>query len=245
MNNWFYNKQIRNEIIKHATTFPEEEVCGLIIKSFNGEIIVFPCRNKSDNKSLHYILDPNDYLKSIYIGEILACYHSQIESDEFSNLDKIQSIGHNCIYIMFCLSTKNFHIFDPKNKNFSNPLSKYIGINFKIGENDCYSLIRNFYKIEKNIHLPDLNREKDWYQLDPKRFEKEHNKNFKNFVLTNNPKYGDLIVFKYAKNINPHHLGIYLNNIEFLHHPRNKYSCVESFSCNYKKRVAFYLKYEA
>ena len=135
-------EKIKNKIIEISNNNKNEEICGLVIKRFDN-LLVFECENVAFHKKNHCVLNPLDYIKADKMGEIIAHFHSQDE-DGYSNTDFINACGHNIFSIIYCKKNENFYIIDPKNKN-------YLNLDFKIGENDCFSLVRNFYKDRFNI----------------------------------------------------------------------------------------------
>ena len=58
-------------------------------------------------------------------------------------------------------------------------------------------------------------------------------------TATNNPKPGDIVVFKYTNSTQGYHVGIYIGNGNMIHAPRNgevtRIENVESFGGNYSK----------
>jgi len=107
---------------------------------------------------------------------------------------------------------------------------KYIGIPYKeYGRDtdgiDCWGLARLFYKQEFNIDLPSYNTETVRI-FDPK-LSQSVNEFIGNWTKTAAPKLGDLCLFNILGE--PTHVGIYLENSQFLHAPEGYTSVIESF----------------
>lgn len=231
---------IESEIKKHSLEFPKEEVCGFVLDNNT----IFRARNISSLKNKTFSVYPLDYLAAEEKGKIVAVYHSHILTKEFSEFDKVNSTNHNKIYVMYCLKSDSFHIFYPN--NYSN---KYIGRQFNYKTNNCYTIIKDFYKNELNINIeaniPELNE--DWYKNNPNLILDEFNKSTQFKSISNwqqNIKKYDIIFFNYLNIDNsPHHLGMYIDDGIFLHLPRRQYSKMEIFDNFFQSKVFDVIRY--
>ncbi len=223
--------QIKHQIkqLAHQTN---NEICGIL--SNNN---LFPCKNISNNPAHHFVLSPTDYLKVSYKEKIDGIYHSHPQNPEFSELDKINLYNQKLKGIMYCKDDDSFHYFLPESYN-----NKYVGREFKIGVNDCLTLVSDYYKNELNIILPKIEREDDWYKKNPNLLNESLPPNFKKISLEKAEK-GNVIVFDMLQNGMPHHFGVYLGNDILLHHPRHKLSTIEVITNERKKRIPYVLKW--
>lgn len=108
-------------------------------------------------------------------------------------------------------------------------MDKYIGIPFELGGRtekgcDCYGLVRLFYKDKYDIELPEYNL----YD----RFDNillytliDTNMPLLDFSQVENPKYGDIGLFKFFGV--PTHIGVYLKNNKVLHIMRGSDAVIE------------------
>src|SRR3990167_7894567 len=115
--------QIKNHALKES---PRE--CGGLISYRNGNVVITECENQSVNDH-RFVIDLIDYLKATKLGKIIACYHSHIENEQFSEFDKMNSNLHRLKYILYCIKTGTFLEYEPNNYVFS-----YIGKPFEIGK---------------------------------------------------------------------------------------------------------------
>ncbi len=241
----FLNDTIKSGIKTHSLEFPNSEVCGFVIFSSNS-LQVFRCRNLCKNEH-RFSIDPFDFVKASELGEIRAVYHSQVSNPDFSSFDIINSNGHNLTYILYCLEKDSFKIYYPNSAE-----NKYTGRKFEIGKNDCFSIIKDYYKNEQNIEIFDYERDKDWQKTNPGIFLEKYEK--EGFIkLINGPidddklkimRKGDLLLFKSEKSEFPGHLGIYLGNDTVLHHTRKKDSCIDIFETGLRDRVSIVLRHK-
>jgi proteasome lid subunit RPN8/RPN11 len=223
-------------IKEHALSKPNEEVCGFIIAN-NNSFLIYKGTNINNNKSKFFTISPKDYLCANHLGSIIGVYHSHTinGSTDFSDLDKQNAKKHKLLYILYTIKNNKLLIYD---YNADNKFDTYLNKEFVFGKQDCYSLIQEYYRKELNIQLPDIDRNIYWYQTNKYKIKDEYTNFFSTiFVEKQDLKQNDILIFKYDKDIEPHHLGIYIGNNSFLHHPRNKYSTIELYSNIYIKRT--------
>ncbi len=113
--------------------------------------------------------------------------------------------------------------------------SNYIGIPYE--KLDCYQLLQKILKDLWNYNLDIL------YQNTPERqkanalINDEKNK----FQKVTIPKLGDIILFK-IQGV-PCHIGLYLNEKNFLHTKAGVGSCIERYD-NWQKRIVGYYRWQ-
>lgn len=108
-------------------------------------------------------------------------------------------------------------------------LSKYIGIPFVDGSDDCYGLIRKFYKEEFNIELRDYERDFGWWNEGKNLYMD----NFKRegFYLLDDlepSQYGDIYLIALGCSVASHG-AIYVGENKILHHVQNRPSSVDRY----------------
>ena len=227
---------IKESIKDHAFREKPNECCGLIINNDNAPTS-FPCRNSSEKPTAHFSINPSDYLRASRNGKIVATYHSHNSAnEEFSVNDMNNSRIHQINYILYNTNKDTFSFFDyKKNKTFLyNRL-------FEIGKSDCYSIVKEYYA-DLGIKLEGENTlGNDWYKKDPYLIARLFELNKKNIGIELDPssqlKKHDVLVFEFIKGGGPNHVSVYLGNGTMIHHPRNKYPCIEDLSSIYKKRM--------
>lgn len=107
---------------------------------------------------------------------------------------------------------------------------KYIGRRFKLGESDCYSLLRDFYRNEYQIELPDYARPENYWEHGFNLFSELYSKHgFEQ--ISDSPlewQVGD--VFLVCLNSeHPSHAAIYAGDSKILHHPPHRFSNLELY----------------
>lgn len=233
------NKRIFNQIKNHALYESPAECCGLLVET-SGVLSIFPCQNIAQNTIINFKISYRDYLRATISGDIKAYYHSHAAPetvDVLTEKDKFISYNHKYPIVLYLLKEDEFCIFDQEQ-------SKYIGLKFVWGEQDCVTLIQLFYKNEFNIDLPDESRDEMWYEKDPNKI--VNNIDRFGFVKVGNEplKVGDIIGIKIKQEM-PSHLLIYVGNDQILHQRTNSYSSIEPYSDLLKNQTAFILRHQS
>lgn len=240
---------IKKHIREHALEESPYECCGILYQE-NGtlELKALRCKNIAENKRVMFSVDPSDYLKASNSGEIVSFYHSHVNSSNFSDYDKVQSEHHEIKFIMYSLKDQKFREYEPKGIE-----SFYIGRDFCLGKNDCYTLGRDYYKKELGVDLPEKERNFEYISTNPNWyldfFEKD-SRGFKKVLegpVTNISalKKHDAILMKCYGKKNPSHGAIYVDNDMILHHQINCYSRIEEYNQEFKKRTTHVLRHES
>ena len=230
---------IKEGIKAHALREKPQECCGLIVDRDNTKTSI-PCRNSSEKPAVHFSINPSDYVRASRKGKIVATYHSHnSDNEKFSVNDMNNSRIHQINYILYNTPKDTFSFFDyKKNKTFLyNRL-------FKIGKSDCYSIVKEYYA-DLGIKLDGENTlGNDWYKKNPQLISQLFELNKKNPNLpirelgpTSNLKEHDVLVFEFIKGAGPTHVSVYLGNGTMIHHPRNRYPCIEDLNSIYRKKM--------
>lgn len=117
-----------------------------------------------------------------------------------------------------------------------------IGIPWKYGVNDCFSLVRKYYKLS-GILLPDFKRPKDLKSSHSIFLEQAAAFNFQETSLDQIAA-GDVLIMRLDTSA-PMHAAIYVGDQQILHQRVNSLSGLEALSCYYRKRTSAVFRYAA
>jgi proteasome lid subunit RPN8/RPN11 len=235
------SKKTFNLIKNHALTDNPNECCGLLVESGN-YVHPYPCKNMADDKINNFSVSPYDYINASENSKIVGFYHSHClkeQPNEFTLLDKLNSINHKLPLVLYYLPNDEFKIFNDKDV-----YSQYIGRRFSYNESDCLSLVQDFYSNEFDIKLPNKFRDEHWIRVNPREIiDNIPNFGFKELHVQENLKHGDIIISKNSTSA-PAHLMIYLENNQVLHQKLNSYSTVEQYSNLYKENTYIRIRHK-
>ena len=97
------------------------------------------------------------------------------------------------------------------------PIPKLVGRPFRHGVTDCYSIIRDWFRLERSILMPDFPRDWNWWSegMDLYRhgFAKAGGRN----IDPEEIRPGDVILFRMRSRV-PNHAGLVLDHGWLLHH---------------------------
>lgn len=240
--------KLKKAIQAHASEAFPLEACGVIVNK--GYI---RCRNISENKD-QFEIHPEDLAKAEDLGEIQAYVHSHPNaSARASETDLIQIELHEKPWVICAYPDIEFQVYKPC--GYKAPL---VGRNYIHGTQDCYAIVRDFYKRELGISIPDYERQDLWWEskenpsLYLDNFEKE------GFIEVDEPQYGDVLLCWVGRTEHVNHAIIWLaDNPELkseqteacfgsaliLHHPYGRKSCREIFGQQWQERVVKVVRY--
>ena len=123
--------------------------------------------------------------------------------------------------------------------------NKYVGIPYKDKGRleagaDCWGLARLVYKQEYNINLPSFST--DYTMGDTARIEELLNQYKEGWDKLDSPEAGSIVLFRLFGVVS--HVGIMINNTQFIHNSATIDTCVETIdNPRWKKRVFGFYKY--
>ena len=215
----------KQEALKHAKKDDPNESVGLLL-NIKGKKRYFPCRNLSLTSHQCFIIDPEDYVKADSIGEIISVIHSHpITPPDASQADKIGCENSNMPWYIVNPKTEKWAYIEPS--GYEPPL---LGRQWVWGVTDCWSLVRDWYKQERNIILRDWER-----PVTPEEFIKNPmfescawRTGFRELRSDEKLENGDLLFMSIlATGLN--HVAIFVDG-EVLHHLTDRLSCKEPYN---------------
>ncbi len=228
-------KKLKDQISDLAERSLPNECCGFIL-SDNGESFLFPCKNRFAKQ---FYISPIEFLEAKTKGQIEAIYHSHPNGEEeFSSIDKKNSLHHGIKFILYNVKLKTFKEF-----GYDSKYHKYVGKIFEMGIEDCFSLVKRFYKNELKINISDYERGENWTSEPESPLDSRHKT--EGFSKVDSLKEYDLIMFKSLNRKSfSGHVAVYLGDDLMLHNQRTSFSKVEEYSDAYKRLTNYALRHE-
>ncbi len=105
-----------------------------------------------------------------------------------------------------------------------------IGLEFKHGEQDCYSIVRDFYKQNFGLEFPNYARPTDWWNHDLDLYMQRYFKNGFRPIDVHPSEYqpGDLFLMSIMSQVT-NHAAILVEKGQILHHFTSRRSAVEPY----------------
>ena len=159
-------KKTMEAIRQHAMAEYPRECCGLVVMVARKERYA-PCRNIAPGAD-HFALAPDDYAAAEDAGRIVAIVHSHPDDTPApSEADRVACEATGLPWHIVAVARDEagdvvageIRSFTPV--GFQAPL---LGRQFAHGVLDCYSLVRDWYKRERGVVLPDFVREDGWWE---------------------------------------------------------------------------------
>jgi cell wall-associated NlpC family hydrolase len=198
----------RAKIQELAHAVSPQEACGII--NDRGEVIAV--ENLADNPDESFILNPTAWVDH---KSVECIWHSHTDGSSWSLADIKSCKQLGVPFYLFQLPEGKEYYYDPKS------IESYEGREWLNWTSDCYTLIRDWYRQELSIELPDFERELidsegvyTW--LSPEWDMYRSNLSEYGFVNMGNEaplEYGDIVLMNYRSS-NPNHAAVYANPVE-------------------------------
>ena len=215
----------KDAALVHAKDQDPKEAVGLLL-NVKGKQRYFPCQNLAITNHQEFILNPEDYVKADNLGEIIGIVHSHpITPPTPSQADRISCEHSNLPWYIVNPKTEQWADLKPEGYR-----PQLCGRPWVWGITDCWSLVRDWYKQEKNIELIDYER-----SMTPEEFLKNplfekyaKNTGFRELANDEALKKGDVLLMSI---LHPTliHVAIFLGDM-VLHHLADRLSCKEPYS---------------
>ena len=229
-----FGKYIQQKAQEHAKKcFPFESV-GAVIRTDNGakegkafeyvELV-----NIAENKENHFLVSSDDLVNIMPRLAAIIHSHTANEKDQVIRLYPSQAdmesqlafgVPFGITYASHEIASNILWFGD------SVPKADLVGRYFVHGVQDCYSLIRDYYRKELNIHLKEFPRNWEWWQNGQDLYKQGFEQTGFKAIPLSEIKSGDVILMAVtpdtARNGVPCHGAIYLGNEVILHHLSSK-----------------------
>lgn len=207
-------------LLSIAQTYAEAaapgESCGLIlVESGSHKGDYKPVRNLAtvpDRFSIH----PEDWADAEDYGRIAAIVHSHpTDCPEPSGADRMACDLSGLPWVIVSGST--WATIQPEGRPFERR-------EFCWGLDDCYSLVRDWYRVMRGVVLPDFFRGPEFWTV---RDLFGEGMSRAGFSIVTEPEPGDVLLFAIRSGGVPNHCAVYLGNGQMLHHLPGRLSIAE------------------
>lgn len=231
---------IKEELIQHAQEEFPNECCGVVIV-FKGRYKYIRCKNTHTTPRTDFCIDEEDFALAEDQGEVAAICHSHTNSNhEFTQADLTSCELHGVPWILISLPLGSIRYTEP-----SGYIAPLIGREYTGGILDCYSLVRDYYKVNLNKELPDIERCDRWWAKGYNILTQENFKycGFEPISGIENIQLHDCVVMQNNGTVN-NHVAIYIGEGKILHHCYGRLSSRDVYGGMWLKNTSYILRHK-
>lgn len=228
----------REDAEAHALREAPREACGVVV-IINGRQRYRPCRNMATEAGAEFVMDPFDRMAAEDAGEVVAVVHSHPGATSEPSEPDLAGCAADCVpWHIVGLPALDWREITPP--GWQAPL---VGREFEYGLTDCYTLIRDWYRQELGILLPDFPRREGDFLAGRSLYEN-------GFPLAGfaecrtAPQRGDILLMRLGAPV-PDHGAVYLGDDTILHHLQDRLSSRDSWDGFLRSRTVKVLRYVA
>jgi proteasome lid subunit RPN8/RPN11 len=230
------NKTLTKNILTHAEQEYPKECCGYIVK-INGIKRYLPRDNISEDKTEEFKISGEQYSEAEDLGEVIAVVHSHPDhTTQPSIRDKAVCSAMGIPWVIVSWPEGDIRTIVPEDA----PL---IGRHFVHGTEDCYSLVRDYYKRELGIELGRYYHDYHWWENEENlyldNFEKE---GF--FKVEDGSLHKHDLIFMVIRSKVVNHCAIYLGDGLILQHLYGKLSGKDVYGGYWAERTMFVARHK-
>ncbi|WP_409362264.1 C40 family peptidase [Burkholderia cenocepacia] len=224
---------VRAAIEAHAIEAYPNEACGLVVlPDGGGSLAYLRCANTADDPLKNFRISGEDYISAESAGRVEAVVHSHPGGRAVpSKADRtmaeaagvslwiIVSVG---VQVDGSIGVEAWGSFSPD--GYMAPLT---GREFVHGVHDCYSIVRDWYKVERGVTLPDFPRTDGWWNDGTSSLYLDNYRaaGFANVGKDATLIPGDVMLMTVlSQNNEPNHSGVYVGGGRMIHHMAGRLS---------------------
>ena len=228
-------------ILDHAHAQMPRESCGVIINARGHERYV-PCRNLAERPEQHFVIDPLDYIDAEDRADVIAVVHSHPYAPaQPTQPDLVACERSGVPWIIVSVPNDVFHSFKP-----SGYRADYVGRQFCYGVLDCFELVRDWYRGELGIEIPERPEaasSPSWWKGREARELYIEGYAASGFVAVEEPEPGDMLLFQVGADV-ANHAAIYIGQQVILHHVWSRLSCREIYGGYWVKNMRVCIRHK-
>lgn len=211
-------EQCLKDFEAHVLERYPEEACGLVV---DGAFIPVP--NSALEPTKTFRIDPLHYVKASAMGTVQAVLHSHpyqiAEQHKWppewpSAADMTGWLANNIPWGICATEGQGISQLVWLDEDNPEPLT---GREFIHGINDCYSLIRDWFRLERGIALPNFARGMEWWTSGKDLYDENFERVGFRPIAMEELQVGDCVMFKVRSPVT-NHAAVVTGSNQILHH---------------------------
>lgn len=226
-------ESVMTRVFHHAEDEYPLESCGVVIVE-SGKMKYVACRNIHREATRNFIIDPEDYANAEDRGEIVTIVHSHPDKRPVpSPTDRFVCASMGLPWLIVGWPNELTEWMTPAECE-----QGLIGREFSYGILDCYTIIKDYYKTELDIALPDYRRVD--YENDTDMYLANYTD--AGFVEVDSIEKHDVLLLK-LRTQGSDHGAIYVGGNRILHHLENRLSSRDVYGAMYRDSTTHILRH--
>lgn len=206
---------------QHAAECYPAESCGLVVRAADGAELYWPCRNVATDGEFQAHWD--DLARAEDLGfDVVGVVHSHPDQP-VPRPSPADIACCDCGLVPWHVvgwPSGRWVTFDPRHT-----IPDLIGREFNHGRLDCYSIVRDWFRIERSVVLPDYPRTDEWWTQGGNLYADQFAD--AGFVeVPGPPQPGDVLLMQILSPV-INHAAVYLGDDMVLHHLAKRLSARE------------------
>ncbi len=227
----------RETALLHAQAVFPREACGLVVR-VDGAEIFRACDNQAVDAAEHFVISAEDYAAAEDAGEVVAVFHSHPNAPcHPSEADRVACEASGLPWHIVGLPSGQWGGCEPC--GYRAPLE---GRPFAWGVLDCYSLIRDWYRDNRGVALPDFERRDQWWANGGNLYRDNFAAAGFREIELRDAAHGDVLLMQLQSRVE-NHGAILLDGNVILHHLQGRLSCRETYAGYWRRVTRTALRY--
>lgn len=212
------------QMTQHAREEAPREACGLVVDGPEGVRLV-RAKNLARDPFRDFDLDPDAWLELTDDESVIAFYHSHpVGPSEHSDGDIAASENSGLPCYLVNLPTAEVKVYEPCGYE-----APYTGRVYVHGSRDCFSLVRDWFRLEMGIHIDDFDRRDGWWSTGQNLYlDNFASQGFVEVSPESPVLRGDVFLIQVGARV-PNHAAIALGDGTILHHVYGRLSTRDPF----------------
>jgi proteasome lid subunit RPN8/RPN11 len=227
----------------HVLARYPEEACGVLV---DGRFL--PCQNVSDNPRLHFQIRSEEMVRiAMEVGPVQAILHSHPFDSRRPPKWPAHWPSHNDMAqwmkgsVPWGITGTEGENIDPLVWLDEGTIAPLEGREFVHGVWDCYATVRDWYRVEKGLTIPNFPRGMDWWDRGANHYEENFERAGFKEIHRDEVDVGDAMLIRVRAPV-PNHAAVITGNNQILHHLFHRLSGFDRFD-RWERFAAKFVRY--